>query len=173
MNRWLKYTLIGLGFGILDWYYLDLLAHFSWGPLGNSILVIPFILLLNYGIWLVPVIPVTWVEARRGKGALIPALAGVLTWSCAIFSYYAYYTVLLSLGVLPNLQHLGLLGERYPGFWQDWLAMFQRIIANQFLEWIPIAMIGGGITGALVYQLRQYWSRRKKYHPQVASNARH
>jgi hypothetical protein len=46
--------LIGLIFGIIDWFYLDWLAHISWGNLGQTILVVPIILAMNYGIWLVP-----------------------------------------------------------------------------------------------------------------------
>ena len=160
MNRWLKYALVGLAFGILDWYYLDLLAHFPWGSFGDSILVVPVIILLNYGIWLVPVIPVVWLEARRNQRLLYPILAGMLTWSCAIFSYYAYYTLLLSIGALPHLESLSLFARRYPGFWQEWGTMFQRIILDQFLEWIIIAILGGAVIAALVTWLYQKWSRR-------------
>ena len=63
-KRWLLYSLIGLAFGLIDWYYLDLLAHFPWGSLGQSPLVIPIIIAMNYGIWLVPVVPIAltkWV----------------------------------------------------------------------------------------------------------------
>jgi len=57
-KRFTAYALIGLFFGILDWFYLDWLAHFQWGALSESLLVIPFILLMNYGIWVKPGAPV-------------------------------------------------------------------------------------------------------------------
>lgn len=37
-HRFLLYALIGLIFGIIDWFYLSWLAHVSWGSLGESIL---------------------------------------------------------------------------------------------------------------------------------------
>ena len=86
--RFLFYAIIGLIFGVIDWFYLDWLAHSSWGSLGKSILVIPIIILMNYGIWLVPIVPVVIYEARHAERIITPMLAGMLTWSCAIFSYY-------------------------------------------------------------------------------------
>jgi hypothetical protein len=151
--RFLLYTILGLAFGVIDWFYLDSLAHFSWGKLGNSILVVPIIILMNYGIWLVPLIPVVIHEARRAQRWLSPAFAGILTWSSAILSYYAYYAALLSTGRLPNLEHLNIFGEKDESFWAGYWEMFHRIITFQFLEWIVIAVIGGAAIGALSYLL--------------------
>lgn len=102
MKRWYVYMLLGLGFGVLDWFYLDWLA-FSFGPsLGSSsLLMIPLVLGMNYGIWLVPIIPAVIFESRKASGIKQPILAGILTWCSAIFSYYAFYSILLSLGKLP------------------------------------------------------------------------
>lgn len=157
MPRLVLYIVIGLAFGVFDWYYLDVLAHFPWGPLGQSILVVPVILLLNYGVWLVPVIPIAWRESRASRKIQNAILAAAATWSSAIFGYYAYYTLLLSLGVLPNLANLNVFGDRTAGFWEDWTAMFQKVILSQFLEWIVIAVVGGSVIGAGVYLL---WKNR-------------
>ena len=92
-RRFLLYALIGLIFGIIDWFYLDWLAHISWGSLGESILVVPIIIGMNYGIWLVPIIPVVIYEARQADKILYPVLAGTLAWSnigaCSIESSWA------------------------------------------------------------------------------------
>lgn len=161
MKRFEIYLIVGLIFGVLDWYYLDGLAHFPWGSFGESFFVVPVILLMNYGIWLIPIVPVAWLESRASHQMLYPVLAGVLTWCSAIFSYYAYYTFLFALGRLPNLESLIIFGERYPGFWNDWWAVFQKIILNQFFEWIIIAVIGGGTIGVLFHLLSQVLSRRR------------
>jgi len=42
-RRYLLYALVGLIFGIIDWFYLNWLAYISWGSLGESILVLPII----------------------------------------------------------------------------------------------------------------------------------
>ncbi len=116
-RRFLLYAIVGLIFGINDWFYLDWLAHISWGRLGETILVIPIIIVRNYGIWLVPIIPVAIYEARHRQRIHNPMLAGMLTWSCALSSYYAYYGILLSLGKLPHLEHLIIFGNKDEKFW--------------------------------------------------------
>jgi hypothetical protein len=131
--------------------YLNWLAHISWGGLGESILVLPVIIGMNYGIWLVPIIPVVIYEARHTQRIRNPILAGMLTWSCAIFSYYCYYGILLSLGKLMHLEHLNIFGDKNATFWLEYWRMFNRIILGQFLEWIIIALIGGALIGALSF----------------------
>ena len=150
-RRFLLYALIGLAFGVIDWFYLNWLAHISWGGLGESILVVPIIIGMNYGIWLVPIIPVVIYEAWHAQRMRNPMLAGMLTWSCAIFSYYAYYGILLSLGKLPHLEHLNIFGNKDETFWYYYWQMFKGIILGQFFEWIIIALIGGAIIGALSF----------------------
>lgn len=149
--RFLLYILIGLVFGVIDWFYLNWLADISWGSLEQSILVVPIILLMNFGIWLVPLLPVAFFEVRHSDKMIFPVFAGALTWSCAIFSYYTYYAILLSLGKLIHLEHLNIFGEKYETFWPEYWQMFNRIILNQFFEWIIIAIIGGAVIGALAF----------------------
>lgn len=154
MKRWHFYGLIGLVFGIIDWFYLEWLSQGLGPNLGeNPLIIIPIILTLNFGIWFLPIIPVVIYETRHAAHIKGPILAGILTWCCAIFSYYSYYGVLLSLGKLIHMEKLNLFGPRYDGFWGDYWNMFNRIILSQFLEWIPIAIIGGGITGAITWWL--------------------
>jgi hypothetical protein len=150
-RRFLLYALIGLIFGIIDWFYLNWLAHISWGSLGESILVVPIIIGMNYSIWLVPIILVVIYEAWHAEKMLYPMLAGMLTWLCAIFSYYGYYAYLLSLGKLIHLEHLNIFGDKTATFWYYYWQMFKGIILGQFLEWIVIAIIGGAIIGVLSF----------------------
>ncbi len=91
-------------------------------------------------------------------------LAGVLAWSCAIFSYYTYYGILLSLGKLPHLEHFNIFGDKYEAFWYEYWQMFNRIILNQFFEWIIIAVNGGAIIGAVIF-----WILRKKVYTRTQS----
>jgi hypothetical protein len=157
MKRWYIYAGAGLVFGVIDWFYLDWLAHISWGSLGASILVIPIIILMNYGIWLVPIIPAVIIAARKGQRIWDPILIGIITWIFALVGYYAYYWALLSLGKLPNLGHLNVFGEKFAGFHLEYWRMFRRVISSQFLEWSLIAILGGGVIGALAW-----WIFRKK-----------
>ena len=161
-KRWLLYSLIGLAFGLIDWYYLDLLAHFPWGSLGQSPLVIPIIIAMNYGIWLVPVVPIAIYETRQSKSTACSAAASVVVWGSAIFSYYAFYTALLAIWGLPQMDYLLIFGEHSPTFWQDWAKVFQKLILNQFIEWIIVAIIGGSITGLITSRLYQYAKKKRE-----------
>jgi len=149
--RFPLYAVIGLIFGIVDWFYLNWLAHISWGSLGVSILVLPIIIGMNYGIWLVPIIPVVIYESRHTLKIWNPMLAGMLTWSCAIFSYYFYYSALLSFGKLIHLEQFNIFDDKAETFWYYYWQMFKGIILGQFFEWIIIAVIGGAIIGALSF----------------------
>lgn len=157
MKRWTIFAGIGLLFGVIDWFYLDWLAHISWGSLGESTMVIPLIILLNYGIWLVPIIPAVIIAARNGQRIWDPILIGIITWIFALVGYYAYYWALLSLGKLPNLGHLNVFGEKFASFRSEYWHMVRRVILYQFLEWSVIAIVGGGVIGALAW-----WIFRKK-----------
>jgi len=157
-RRWYLYGLIGLIFGMIDWFYLDWLAFGLGQNLPeNPIIVIPIIVGLNYGIWLVPIIPVTIYESQRADSIKGPIKAGILTWVCALLSYYAFYAVLFSLGKLPNLEWFNIFGARFDGFWWQYWQWIRRIILLQLLEWLPIGLIGGGTIGSLAW-----WTTRKR-----------
>jgi hypothetical protein len=148
-KRFAIYITVGVLFGILDWYYLNGLANFQWGSLGESILVIPIILFLNFGIWLLPVAAVAIYEERRSFSLHRAAFSGAVVWTCAITSYYLYYTILLAFFGLPHMEHLLFINRNDPAFLSEWSIAFKRIILAQFLEWIGIALVGGGIVGFL------------------------
>lgn len=166
MKRWHFYSLIGLAFGVFDWFFLQWLSQGLGPNLGeNPVIVIPIIIGLNYGIWLVPIIPVVIYETNKAETIKGPILAAILTWCCALFSYYTYYALLLSLGKLPNLAHLNVFGERYDGFWGEYGRIFNRIILFQFLEWLPIAIIGGTTIAALFWWVNNQ-NKKKAENPQ-------
>ena len=150
MKRWYIYVTIGLLFGVLDWYYLDWLT-FGFRPFPGEPpwWIMPLKLAMNYGIWLVPIIPAVIFESRRADGIKQPILTGILTWSSAILSYYFFYGALLSLGKLPYQNYLNIFRITDGQVWEEYLRKLWYLILSQFLEWIPIAIIGGAAIGAL------------------------
>ena len=166
-KRWLIYVLVGLLFGLADWYYLNILTQFPWGKLQNNPIVIPLIILLNYGIWLVPVLPITFYESRTSRSVSRSAMAGALCWACSIASYYVFYLLLLSFWGLPNMEHLLILGPKQAGFWQEWSDAFQKIILNQVIEWLPIALVGGSLVGIAVW----WFVARNRSIPSITESA--
>ena len=104
-----------------------------------------------------PVIPAAIYEFRRSCSVPCAALAAVLIWVAAIFSYYLFYTVLLIFVGLPHLDSMLFSNRHDPAYWQDFWPPFRRIILNQILEWIGIAIIGGALTGAASSYLYIKW----------------
>jgi hypothetical protein len=166
-KRWFVYALIGFLFGILDWYFLDLLSSVTpklnpdnW-PLIFQLLAVAVILALNWGIWLVPVIPVAIYESRRSGYVRLAAFASVIVWTFAILSYYLYYTLLLLFWGLPHMDFMLYSNRHAPTYWQDWKPAFQRIVLAQFFDWIGVAIIGGAIVGTLTAILYRTFRNRK------------
>ena len=151
IRRFCVYALIGLVFGIIDWYYLNWFPSVIGENIRTSIFLIPVIIFLNYGIWLVPIIPIVIYEIKQSANFRWSILTGIMVWVFAIFGYYLFYTILLSTGSLPHFEHLSLLGPKYETFWIDYWRMFKFIILQQILEWLPVAIIGGGIISALLF----------------------
>ncbi len=117
-------------------------------------------MLLNYGIWLVPVIPVAIYEVKQSHSIRLAALSAVVTWVTALFSYYAYYAFLMMFVGLPNLDHVLFTNRHAPTYWADWWPLFQRVILGQFVEWVGIALVGGAIVGTLSAYLFRLIARR-------------
>jgi hypothetical protein len=133
-RRWWIYLLIGIGFGILDWYYLDLLASIGRNPTISDrlneatgiirLLVIGLLIGSNYGIWLVPVIPVSIFEWRRSHSLGQAALAAAILWAGAMVGYYGYYAILLLFAGLPQLEFMLYSNHLSPGYWDDFWPLF-------------------------------------------------
>ncbi len=114
----------------------------------------------NYGVWLVPVIPAAVYEVRRSASLGRAALAGALVWALAISSYYAFYTFQLMFVGLPNVGYMLFSNRQSPTYWADWWPLFQRVITDQFIQWIGIAVVGGAIAGAGTAAVYMLASRR-------------
>lgn len=158
-NRWLIYMAVGLGFGIADWYFLGLLASLDQNqalsdnllqaPEYIRLLIVIALVTLNYGVWLVPVIPTAIYEMKRSHSLRRAAISAVIVWSAAMLSYYTYYAFMLMFVGLPNMDFMLFANHQSASYWGDWWRPFRRVILDQFVEWIGIAIIGGAIVGTL------------------------
>jgi hypothetical protein len=52
--------------------------------------------------------------------------------------------------------------EQNATFWQDWLGSFQQVILYQFLEWISVAVVGGGLLGYTIGKLSLSMMNKQK-----------
>lgn len=170
-TRWLAYAVLGLCFGIVDWYFLALWAKVSQNEALNQrinetsalvqLLMVVLLISLNYGIWLVPLVPAAIYEMKRSGSVRRAALAAVIVWCAALVSYYTYYAFMLMWVGLPNMDFMLFANRHLPGYWADWWPPFRRVIVDQFLEWISIAVVGGTIVGALTALGYRWISKRK------------
>jgi hypothetical protein len=158
-SRWMGYALLGLVFGLADWYFLDLLQTLSQDQAINArleaanafvrLVIVVAIIAANYGIWLVALVPAAIYEIKRSGSVRRAALASVVVWSAALVSYYAFYAFMLMWVGLPQMEFMLFANRGLPGYWADWWPPFRRVIVDQFLEWIGIAVVGGAIVGAM------------------------
>jgi len=141
------YALSGVIFGIADWHYPSILHAFVFPNVSVMPLGLVIELLLTYGIWLVPALPIAWYESAQTRRPSLAAWAVILTWMSALVSYYLYYTVLLAFIGLPQLEQFLVWSPRDPYFWQVWTGMGKELILGQLLEWSVVALLGGAVVG--------------------------
>jgi hypothetical protein len=171
-NRWLIYIAVGLCFGFADWYFLDLLASLSQNQALNEnllqapeyirVLIVMVLVISNYGVWLIPVIPTAIYEMKRSQSLRRAAISAVIVWSMAMLSYYAYYAFMLMFIGLPNMDFMFFSNRQSATYWADWWPPFQRVILAQFFDWIGIAVIGGVIVGTLSAYVFNLVSKRRR-----------
>src|SRR5690242_5612845 len=82
------YGVIGFIFGLFDWFFNE--SIISSFPDYNIIFSL-IGLIVKWGIWLVPAIPIAILEAKRTYRPSTSAIAVVFVWLTAIITYYLYY----------------------------------------------------------------------------------
>jgi hypothetical protein len=146
-KRWLGYTIIGLVFGVFDFYY-QIFIHTKFydqllSGLGRS-LVWPILVL---GIWLVPVIPIILHEAKFSHSSWLTALASALTWSTSVVAYYLTNAFQLAIVGVTSRSEMHISNRNDPYFWMNWRGVFLDDLIMNNVEWIVVAVIGGTAIG--------------------------
>ncbi len=155
-RRWASFVAIGIVFGALDFYYLGFLSQFPW--------TIWHFVVLNLGVWLIPIIPVALYEARRSRSSLHSALAGIVTWCAAIVAYYLTNAVHLAFVGVPGRSELHVSSYGSETFWTNWAGVFRGSILGGISEWLLVAVIGGAIIGFLTGLGYLWFTRRSATH---------
>ena len=86
-KRWLIYILIGLLFGIFDFYYQEFTQNLILSKLMRVIVV--------WLVWLIPIIPIVLYEAKTSKSIIKSIWANILVWNVSVISYYMYIPIKL------------------------------------------------------------------------------
>lgn len=137
-KRWLLYGLIGVLFGLFDFYF-QLIVQ------SDSSLVVRVIII--FGIWLVPLVPIALYEIKRSRSELKTALACAFTWSIAIIAYYLYMAVELIIIGKDSRPEMHFSNSHDPYYWSNLGQVLGNDMVGGILEWIPLALVGGGLLG--------------------------
>lgn len=171
-RRWTVYVIVGILFGAFDFIYLGLLYQIPWGDIfGNSPAeratqrIVRF--LLNLGVWLVPVIPITVYETRISRSRLRSAAASVAVWCSAIVAYYLTNAVQLAFWGLPTRPEMHISNLNSPYFWHNWRNVFLGDILGGITVWIMVAFIGGAIIGSLTGSIYLQFHRRPQAREEI------
>ena len=138
-KRWYIYVTIGVIFGIVDYYLQALLQQ-------NQ----PVSIIAIFGVWIIPLLPVALYESWASRRITGTILASILTWSTAIVSYYVYmFCVLVFFGTVsrPEL-YIGHISEPY--YWTNVSMVFTGDGLGGIVEWLMVAIFGGGVLGACI-----------------------
>ncbi len=130
--------MLGVVFGVLDWYVPELLLPLNRHP------VFPFLL---YGVWLAVAVLAVIPAARRHERPSVFGRSVLVVWTSAVLAYYAYYAALIGLVGLPQLDQFHLSQRGVEGFGGRWWMLLQTTLVPGVVEWTPVALIGGYVVG--------------------------
>jgi hypothetical protein len=141
-KRWLIYIIIGVLFGVFDFYYQE----FTSGIVTSYAIW----LIVTWGIWLVPAIPVTIYESKVSESIMMAALMNVLTWSVSVISYYMYMAFKLIFIGQTSMQFLHISHYRDQFYLSNLKSLFSGDVLDGISQWIGVAVVGGLIIGLLI-----------------------
>ncbi|MEN6350438.1 MAG: hypothetical protein ABFD08_13720 [Syntrophomonas sp.] len=141
-KRWVIYIVIGVLFGVFDFYYQE----FTSGIITSYAIWF----LVAWGIWLVPAIPVALYESKVSESRIMSALANVLTWSVSAISYYLYMAFKLIFIGQTSMQFLHISHYRDQFYLSNLKSLFLGDVLIGISQWIGVAVVGGLVIGFLI-----------------------
>ncbi len=141
-KRWLFYLLIGVLFGIFDFYFQTWMQQIMSSGASGNLAIIPIL-----SVWLAMVIPIAIREAKASRSVWLAATASAFSWSVSIISYYLFMAVKLILIGQPGREEMHFSNRSDPYFWSNIKSVFIGDILAGIGEWILVALIGGCLVG--------------------------
>jgi hypothetical protein len=138
-KRWLIYVLIGILFGIVDFYYQE----FTQEIITSTIVW----LVVAWSVWLIPIIPIVLYEAKISKSVLKSVLANILVWNVSVISYYMYIPIKLVFIGQSTMLEFYIYNYKSEFYWSNLKALIWHLISQDAPEWLVVAILGGLIVG--------------------------
>lgn len=159
-KHWLIYIVVGSLFGVFDFFYQQFIPCMISSHMTSLIVV--------WGIWLIPIIPVAIYESKVSQSRFKASLVSMLTWNFSIITYYLIIPIKLVFIGQASRQELYIANYRDQYYWSNFKSMFLNDVLASALQWIGVAIIGGGIIGFLTSCI--YFRLRKTYNLKKNSN---
>lgn len=141
-KRWLFYLLIGVLFGIFDFYFQTWMQQNMFSGMPGNLAMIPIL-----GVWLAMVIPIALREATAARSVWLAAAASAFSWSVSIIAYYLFMGVNLILIGQPAREEMHISNHAAPYYWSNVKSFFLGDFMDGVSEWIVVALIGGCLIG--------------------------
>jgi len=142
MKKYYFYTLIGLIFGVFDHWFQSNMNFNKFPEIAQIVMI--------FGVWILSAIPIVLTERKETNSIHKAALAVVYTWTVSLFFYYmGTYVIVVFIGkdTLPFM-HISNYQDDY--YFQNNLRELLVVFIDT-LEWVPISVVGGYITGSILY----------------------
>lgn len=141
-KRWLVYALIGILFGVFDFYYQEftqslITSRISW-------------FVVAWSVWLVPATPIILYEVRISKSIIKSILATILTWIVSVLFYYMYIPIKLVFIGQATMSEFYISNYRSEYYYSNLKSLILGLITEDAPEWLAIAILGGIIVGFCV-----------------------
>lgn len=145
-KRWIIYGIIGILFGIFDFYYQEFTEGLNY--IFNKNILVWFI--VAWGIWLIPVIPIDFYEAKTFKNIKKPIIANIFIWVIAVCSYYIWIPIKWVFIGQPSMSFMYISNYNNEHYLDNLKNTFWELITEDAPEWIVVAIVGGSVIGFLV-----------------------
>lgn len=148
--NWIAYLFSGILFGFADWFFVQALQERRQLLSENFPFAAAFLSIMNFLVWILPLLPVISDTARRYKRCWVSGGAASLVWAAAMLSYYGWGAYQMASGKLPGWGHLNMhlsSPSEYQGkVWPTVIA----VMGGEFKEWIAFAIISGFFAGVIL-----------------------
>lgn len=138
-KRWGIYILVGILFGVFDFYYQEFTRDIITSTIAWFIVA--------WSVWLVPVTPIVLYESKTSKSVVKSVWANILVWIVSVISYYMYIPIkLVFIGQSTMLDfYISNYNSEY--YWSNLKSLIWGLISEDAPEWLVVAIVGGLVVG--------------------------
>ena len=140
-RRWFFYVLIGILFGIFDFFFQIWIYQIF--PVGerNAVMQIPI-----WGVWLLVAVPVAYHEVKTSRSVWLAAVSSVFVWSVSVVAYYLFMGIKLIFIGEASRAEMHISNHNAPYYWSNIKSFFAGDFLSGVGEWIVVALVGGSLV---------------------------